>query len=163
MISLRPRPRQLEIIERTSSLLRDTGHAVVLLHGNTGSGKSIIGPLLAVSLKAKFCNSLKPWQPGDRLGHLCSEADPTQDNPLVVVFDEIDIVLQRVLEGMPANMKMPTVITDKPSWNTFFDEMQWRLYPHVVIIMTTNKSFAELEALDSSLVRCGRIDMVFEV
>jgi SpoVK/Ycf46/Vps4 family AAA+-type ATPase len=137
---------------------------VALIHGEAGTGKSMVGLLLAAELKASYCNSLKPWQPGDSISLIYSEIEPTRQHPLVIVFDEFDGALQRVHNNEIENhKKTPTAVQDKEGWNRMFDYLSRGLYPNVIVIITTNKTPAFFDDLDPSYIRSGRVDLVCEI
>ena len=138
-------------------------HTVAYIHGNPGTGKSMIGILVANEFSSYFCNTLKPWQPGDNLAGLVGEAEPTPQKPLIVVFDEIDQVLLRIHEGIPSHKNMPTAVTDKSGWNHLLDSIQRGMYPNLILILTSNRGPEFINTLDSSYLRKGRVDNIFEM
>ena len=87
-----PRDEQTAILTAVTELVeeRTRGHATVFLHGPPGTGKSMIGVLLAETMGGVYCNTLKPWEPGDTLGSLHSQVEPSAEKPLIVCFDEFD-------------------------------------------------------------------------
>jgi hypothetical protein len=123
----------------------------------------MIGVLVANEFGGSFCNTLQPWQPGDNLGILHSEVEPTQAKPLVVVFDEVDAAILRIHEGIPAHSKIPIVVADKPGWNRMFDEIQRGMYPDMIVILTSNRGPDFIDSLDHSYIRKKRVDMIFEM
>jgi DNA polymerase III delta prime subunit len=139
------------------------GRAVALLHGPTGTGKSIMGLLLAKNLSANFCNTLKPWQPGDMLGEFYADIEPTTDKPLILVFDEFDNAIISIHEGIPPNPKIPISVPDKTGWNRMLDEIHWGLYPHMILLLISNRSPDFISNLDPSYIRKGRVDMTFHM
>jgi hypothetical protein len=60
MTSVNPRPDQTAIMDTICDHQKKRGHTVVFLHGPPGTGKSMIGLLLAERLGASYCNTLKP-------------------------------------------------------------------------------------------------------
>jgi hypothetical protein len=158
-----PKPQQKTVIEAIAEHQKARRHTVVYLHGPPCTGKSMIGVLLANELGGTFCNTLKPWQPGDSIGLLYSEAEPTSIKPLVLVFDEFDSALLRIHEGIPPHNKIPTPVTDKPGWNHLLDEIQRNMYPDLVLILTSNRDPDYIRSLDPSYIRNGRVDLTFEM
>lgn len=160
-INAEPRAAQLAAIEKIEATLALQGHAVALLHGPTGVGKSMVGPLLAERLGGSFCNSIKPWRPGDTLSALCAEAEPSAARPLIVIFDEADVVLASLHAGeIQAHPKIPTQVCDKEGWNRLFDAVGMGMYPHVVILLTSNRGPEFVRGLDAAYIRPGRVDIV---
>lgn len=157
-------PKQEEIIDRILQQYNSKKHAVALLHGPPGSGKSMTGFHLTIQLKGNYCNVFKPWMPNTTLASLYTASTPSEDSPLILAMDEFDEPLLKIHNGdIPINEKLPTLITDKTGWNLFFDEIQRGMYPFVIIILTTNKSPQFFHDLDPSYIRKGRIDLIEEM
>jgi hypothetical protein len=156
-----PRPEQDAILDAIQEHQERVGHTVCYIHGEPGGGKSILGIMLADRLKGSYCNTLKPWQPGDSLGALHNEVEPSEETPLIVSFDEFDGVLTRF--PLPPHKNLPTEILDKHGWNHFFDDIHRGLFPHVVILLTSNRGPDFIRALCPSYIRPGRVDLVFEL
>ncbi len=150
----------LSIIKKHHTQYR---HTVAYIYGPPGTGKSMIGLLLAKELNAVFCNSFKPWQPGDTLGMLYSEIEPSQKNPLILVFDEFDSVLERLHEGIQQHKNIPITVRDKPGWNYLLDEIQRGMYQDLILILTSNKNPHYINSLDPSYIRANRVDIQYEM
>jgi hypothetical protein len=163
MTSVNPRPDQTEIMDTICDHQKKRGHTVVFLHGPPGTGKSMIGLLLAERLGASYCNTLKPWQPGDTLADLYAEADPSSEKPLVVAMDEFDGALVAIHGGIPPNKYIPIAVGDKAGWNKFLDEIDRGMFPHLVLVLTSNRDPAFVRALDPSYIREGRVDLILPV
>ena len=163
MTSVNPRPDQTEIMDTICDHQKKRGHTVVFLHGPPGTGKSMIGLLLAERLGASYCNTLKPWQPGDTLADLYAEADPSSEKPLVVAMDEFDGALVAIHAGIPPNKYIPITVGDKAGWNKFLDEIDRGMFPHLVLVLTSNRDPAFVRALDPSYIREGRVDLILPV
>jgi hypothetical protein len=155
-----PRADQLAVIDHIVAHQKRVGHTVALLHGPPGTGKSMIGVLLASRLGGTYCNTLRPWQPGDTLAGLYEEAEPTAEKPLVVVFDEVDSALVAIHAGVPPHKALPILTGDKPGWNRFLDEIGRGMYPHLVLLLTTNRSPEFIRGLDPSYIREGRVNTI---
>jgi hypothetical protein len=158
-----PTASQADIIAAIMANHKKTRHTVVYLHGPPCTGKSMIGVLLANEFGTSFCNTLKPWQPGDTVGILYSEIEPTTLKPLILVFDEIDSALQRIHEGIAPHKQIPTAVADKPGWNHMLDEIQRGMYPDIILIMTSNRDPDFINSLDPSYIRPGRVDLRFQL
>ena len=163
LTSIQPRWEQETIINLIKEHQEKREHTVVYLYGPPGTGKSLVGILLANEYKGGYCNTLKPWQPGDTLSNLYSEAEPTKESPLVVVFDEVDTALLKIHEGLEAHKNLPTQVSDKTGWNQMLDSIQRGMYPHLILLLTSNKTPDFIDALDSSYIRKGRVDITVEL
>jgi len=163
MPHMTPRPYQTAIIAEIKQHQAIHGHTVVYLHGEPGKGKSIIGVLLTDSYKGSYCNTLKPWQPGDCIAGLYSDVEPTASAPLILAFDEFDGPLMRIHVGIPAHAKLPIQLQDKASWNQMLDEFHIGMYPNMILLLTSNKSPSFISDMDPSYIREGRVDLIFEI
>jgi len=162
-ISLKPREDQELIIECILAHQTLTNNTVAFLWGQPGTGKSMIALFLANRLNGMYCNTFSPWQPNDTLTYLYSEYEPTVETPLVIVFDEIDTNLIKIQNGIPSHKDLPIAIQDKTGWNRMLDEIQRGMFPHVILLMTSNKHPEFINSLDTSYMREGRVDLMFEV
>jgi len=156
-----PRPEQTVVLDAICARQERKAHTVVFLHGPPGSGKSMIGVMLARRLGAAYCNTLKPWQPGDTLADLYAEAEPSAEKPLILAFDEFDGALMDIHAGIPPHKSVPISVPNKAGWNTFMDEIDRGMYPHLVLVLTSNRDPAFIRALDPSYIREGRVNLTF--
>jgi len=161
--SIVPRPDQEEAIKKISEHQDSHEHTVAYLYGPPGKGKSIVGILLANQYKGSYCNTLKPWQPGDSVSTLYSEVEPTKESPLILVFDEFDTALLKIHEGIQPHKSLPVQVADKTGWNQMLDEIQLGMYPHLILLITSNKPPSFIESLDPSYIREGRVDLCMEL
>jgi hypothetical protein len=158
-----PMGQQLSIVDTIIEDYMKRRHTVAFIHGPPGTGKSMIGILVANRFSSSFCNTLKPWQPGDTLGWLLSEVEPTAQKPLIIVFDEIDLTIVKIHEGIPPHKTVPIVVQDKSGWNNMFDAIQRGFYPNIIVIITSNKNPEFINSLDPSYIRKRRVDLTFEM
>jgi hypothetical protein len=161
--SIQPMNHQQAVIDCISEHRMHKNQTVVFIHGAPGSGKSMVALLLAQKLEASYCNTLKPWQPGDSLWALHSEIEPSFYNPLIIVFEEIDVVLTSIHIGIPPHKNLPIQCPNKNGWNTMFDTIQRGLFPHLIIIMTSNKSPEEINMIDESFIRKNRVNIISKI
>ena len=147
-----PMGQQASIVDNVIEDYMKRRHTVAFIHGPPGTGKSMIGILVANKFSSSFCNSLKPWQPGDTLGCLLSEVEPTAQKPHIIVFDEIDSVLLKIHEGIPPHKTVPTVVSDKSGWSLMFYGIQRGFYPNIIVIITSNKGPEFINSLDPSYI-----------
>jgi hypothetical protein len=80
----------------------------------------------------------------------------TKDTPIVIVMEETDVIIDAVHnECIVKHVEMPTLIHNKTSWSTFLDDMVF--YKGVILILTSNTSKDEIDKMDKSYLRDGRI------
>jgi hypothetical protein len=158
-----PRGQQGQIVSSIIDDYMKRRHTVAYIHGKPGTGKSMVGILVANEFSSSFCNTFKPWQPGDTLGSLISEVEPTPQKPLVIVFDEIDMALTKIHNGIPPHKHIPIAVEDKSGWNHMLDSIQRGMYPNMILIITSNRGPEFIEALDPSYIRKQRVDLTFEM
>jgi hypothetical protein len=162
--SVIPRIDQQIIIDKIVSHQKNKKHTVIYLSGIPGSGKSMIGIFLAQHYNSNYCNTLVPWQPGDSLNNLYLDAEPTENKPLIVVLEEVDIPLLKIHNNqIDGHKNLPTSVKDKTGWNHMFDAINRGIFPYLIILMTSNKSHEFINQLDTSYLRQGRVDLIFEL
>jgi len=152
---IRPIGCQIAIVEHIVDLFKSNGRTTVFLHGISGAGKSTIGYLVAKELRATFCHTFRPTDPGDTFAAMIRET--LDEKPLVVVMEEVDVILHSIHDKtISVNPKIPTEVRDKGTWSTLLDDMIF--FKKVVLILTSNESKESLDLLDPSYLRKGRID-----
>lgn len=157
-----PYVKQFEIIEKIEAHYSDNNHTVAYITGPPGVGKTMIGKILAQRLNGVYCNSLKPWQPGDTLDELYNEAEPSKVKPLIVAFDEVDVVIDMITNNqIQPHKNIPVSVKDKTGWNALFDMIDDGMYPYLVIVLTANETFTNGLKKDPSLLREGRVNLHF--
>ena len=158
-------PNQENVVAQIIAVLNTENHAVCLLHGSPGTGKSMVAQFLCAELlktkkSVSFCNSHAPYEPCDNFNSFYAKVNPTEDAPLVVVFEEVDGLIGNLHCGkIVQGDQNPIQIKQKTDWNTFLDEFDRDLFPHVVLLMTTNQSIEWFDALDPSYMRSGRVNL----
>jgi hypothetical protein len=162
---IKPYEIQNTIINEIVVHQMDKKHTVVLLHGEPGTGKSMIGLLLANRLNGTYCDSLIPWQPGDKLSSLYADAEVSEENPLILALEEIDTAIVRIHEKIEPlhGIAIPIPVCDKMSWNNLLTHINRGLYPHLILVLTTNKTPDFFNDLDPSYIAKNRVDLIFEV
>ena len=157
---IEPQEEQSIVLKQLIDAYYTKSNLVAFLHGPPGTGKSMLGIMLASKLNGSYCNTLRPWQPGDSLGCIYSEVEPTSAKPLIIALDEIDTALAAIHSGIPAHKQMPISVQNKTGWNHMLDEIGRGLYPHMILLFTSNLGPVYVNGLDYSYMREGRVDLV---
>jgi hypothetical protein len=152
---------QTSIVKQISTLYEKMGRATVFIDGVTNAGKSTLGFLLAKELQGAYCHTFNPTEAGDHLTTLTME-HMFDEGPLILVMEEVDETVKRLHKGdITLNREIPTLVYNKSTWSSFLDDMLF--YKKVVLIMTSNTSKAELDALDPSYLRLGRVHAAYSM
>ena len=80
-----------------------------------------------------------------------------------IVLEEIDIIINKIYNNIPDHKYISIQIQNKTGWNIWFDKLDKGFYPHVYIIMTTNKSINYFDELDKSYMRNNRVNLKAEL
>jgi hypothetical protein len=177
MQCFKARPNQQLIIDNIMEYYKKNKNGVILLHGEKGIGKSMIPILLAkefVNLDNKkntdpddivsYCDTFNPTDPGDSFITLYNTSYPTKNTPLIIVFEEVDIIIKKIHNtNIERHKNSPIMIRDKTSWNQFFDRFDRKYYPYTIIMMTTNETPDYINNMDLSYIRDGRVNQIFHV
>lgn len=159
---LQPIGDQPPILKQIQDIYRKKKRASIFLTGQPRTGKSSVGYLLAKELDGFFTHSFNPTDLGDTFSFLfleLQEYNIEEDKPLIVVMEEVDILLEKIhTNSVIVNPKIPTLVRDKTSWSNFMDDLIF--YRNVILILTSNKTKEEIDALDSAYLRKGRVDAV---
>ncbi len=158
------RDNQQSAIDQILTVYDKKKYARVLLSGKPNIGKSMIAVYLCKTLIKKyklvsFCDTWNPTTPNNDFSSLYKRTDASATNPLVVLVDEVDVIIMRIMQVIPEHREMAIPVRDKTSWNLFLDRFDRQLYPHVILIFTTNMPFEFFDNIDTSLMREGRIDL----
>lgn len=138
---------------------------VCMIYGKPNTGKSMISILLAKKLNGSYCKSYKPIDPGDSIDTIYDTSTPKVDNPLIILLDEFDIMLNKIHnKNITSNKKVLTEVSDKISWNQLFDNINIGFYPYTIIIMTSNENPDKIKKMyDSSYIRENRCHLFIEM
>lgn len=158
-----PKENQSFIIDDIVNYYESNKNCVSFISGAPGSGKSMLGILLAKKLKGSIVRTFNPTEPGDSLSSLYSEVSPTVDKPLIIVLDEADIIIRKIHENnITPHKHIPILVCDKMSWNRFLDDICLGLFPNMILVLTSNISYGALEeSFDPSYIREGRVNLKF--
>lgn len=76
---------------------------------------------------------------------------------MILILEEVDSVITKVHSStIPLHKHIPVAVSNKSSWNTFFDDIKI-LYPNMILIMTSNVPPLVIDSLDSSYLREGHV------
>jgi hypothetical protein len=158
------------IVAAATSNVGGGGQARIVIVGPIGAGKSTAVRMAALALNATLVPVFDPSRPGysvaDVFGQLRS------GTRVLLCIEEFEGTLGRL--AVPLENGMTPVVTaavqasssgiapeviDKASWNNMIDMLQF--IPNAVLVMTSNLSFEELDAIDAihggALLREGRV------
>lgn len=156
---LNAKKNQKKIIELIIDDYKKRKNNVSIIYGEPGSGKSMISILLTKEMNGYLCDTFNPIDPGDDIGLIYSTIMPTENKPLIIVLEEFDIIINKICNNMIQSHKhIPIQIKDKTSWNTFFDRIDRGLYPNMIFLLTTNINPENIDKIDKSYLRNGRIN-----
>ena len=158
-----PSIKQNDIMIKIIEEFNDRNYCTAFVQGEPGSGKSMTSIFLCNKLNGSLIRTFNPCDPGDTISSLYNQVNPTKNNPLILVLDEFDILLNKIHNNLVIPHKNISIqITDKISWNRFFDDINLGLYPYMIVILTSNHSHKSLEEMyDPSYVRNGRIHVKY--
>ncbi len=146
----------------------------IIISGEPGNGKSTIAILLAKRLlnnfsssyieKVNFVDSWNPTDPGDTFENIYTTILPNKREPLIVVLEEIDGIINNIHNNkIERHKNIPIQMTCKKDWNSFFDKFSNGRYPYTYIICTTNKTFNDFDKMDTSYLRNNRINLKYKM
>lgn len=168
---LEPKASQKHIVEQICSNYKQTedlhrvGCSVSFIHGEPGTGKSMIGEflvqeLLKVHKEVHFVDCFNPTDAGDPFAKMYTGIGPTKDSPLVVLLDEVDIIIENIHhQRILPHKNHVREVYDKVTWNKFFDNLDRLRYPFVYLVMTSNRTERFINELDASYIRDGRVGL----
>ena len=157
---LKPMGEQKVVVDAIVEEYRKKQRCVVFLSGPSGSGKSVVGLLLAKELNGNYCHTFNPTDPGDAIGALISHAqiEECDEAPLIIVLEEADKLINDVHADAIKSLTPHMIsVRNKSTFNTFLDDMF--MHPRVVLIMTSNARAEEIDGLDASYLRAGRVHL----
>ena len=169
-VPFRPKKNQRLVIESILKHYNKKHNTVALITGKYGSGKSYIAHLLATKLNKRIvhmCDNINQTRPNEFFVSMYGWVRPSEEEPLIVLIDEVDIIINQIANGNRINHKeFKCEFITKADWNRFFEWFNKGLYPHTIILMTSNKSKQQITSLpnvDPSWLRKGRIDLEFNL
>ncbi len=152
---------QKNIIDKIIDEYKKENRVCVYIYGAPGQGKSQIGMFLAQHFNSSLTSELNIFIDKEhRFGldgtmiSLINGLTPKEDKPLIVIVNEIDKILINNVKNKP---------NGKQQWNEFLDEYNNGFYTNTILIFTSNASKSEIDSVDPSLLRTGRIHQIFEM
>jgi len=151
--------QQKEIYGEMINLWNSNNTMSVYFWGDKGKGKTYFAYLLAKYMGGVLCTTYNPVEPGNYFHLLYSLVAPTKHKPLIVLIDEVDIMLKNIHENRIERHKhIPTEVYDKMTWNMFLDQFDYGLWNNVILILCSNESDKQIDNMDRSYLREGRIN-----
>lgn len=161
LINLVPILDQIDVVKDIVSDFNKNKRSTVFIAGPPCSGKSSIGYLVSKELSGIFCNTFNPTDPGDTLSNVIRSTrdwGESENTPLIILIDEIDVLLKKIHnDNIRLNHKISTSVTDKQTWSKFMDNL--RFHKNIILILTSNTSKEDIDKLDLSYLRPGRVDI----
>jgi hypothetical protein len=163
LFNKKSKPNQNLIVHSIIKYYKDNNYCTSFINGIPGSGKTTIAYLLAKELNGSICKTFNPTDPGDHLHNLIRRVNPTSKNPLIVLLDEIDIIINNIHNNkIDTHKHTPVPVRSKTDFNRFLDDIEIH-YKNVIFILTSNSSLKDIEmnTKDSSYLREGRVHLYF--
>ena len=155
---------QTHMYEQIMTHYNQHNNSVSFIEGKIGTGKTCFAYLLANELSATFVETFNPTEPSDSFDNLYTTCQHSPTQPLVVLLDEIDVMLQQITNGIPPHKNNLIQIRNKNHWNSFLDKIQLGCYPNLILIMCSNKSRESIsKKMDPSYIRDGRVNHHFTI
>lgn len=166
--NIMPKEHQVGAISSILAYFGVHDRCVCMIYGKPGTMKSRTAAFLCAEIlrtrdEVALVDTWKPTDPGDTFDALYTKVSPSAKSPLVVVLEEFDGIVCAMHTGKVLTSKyIPVPIQNKTEWNQFFDKMNNGMFPHVIVLMTTNKDPEFFDSLDVSYIRAGRVDLKIE-
>ena len=152
--------KQNELFREMMKFYNENKYAKVLISGDIGTGKSYFSYILARKLNCYLCDDFNPTEPAEGLTNLYTSKKLSGDEPLIVLIDEVDVMIKNIHENrIKPHKHYPILTRDKMSWNSFLDKISYGIFPHLILIMTSNVDKNKLDRYDPSYLREGRVDI----
>jgi len=160
-----PRSEQSVILDDVVLHYKKNRRSVLMVTGEPGGGKTFLGILIAKALNGSMCKTYKPTEPGDNLRNLYDMVKPTYENPLIIIIDEFDGILDMLHKNeVKCHDNIPIEVRNKMSWNTLLDDINLNMYPFVIVLFTSNVNKTTItNNYDQSYIREGRIDLYYSL
>lgn len=172
-----PTNDQMKLINIISEAVSKIGYARVFIHGPPGTGKSTFAELLAQHVsQSVVITGLSPVIGHERLGyaHTATNQCVTADKEAklkIILANEIDKSFEALSKK---TAEVTGTLNDlllrahegsaqtKTDWNDQNDDFAKGLMSNVVLIMTSNKTPEEIDAIDPAYLRKNRVEIIYE-
>jgi hypothetical protein len=153
--------QQKMVYDNIMKIYNEKNNVNCYLYGNIHCGKTFLCYLMARDLKCYLCDTFNPCEPSDSFSNMYHTIDPTPQKPLILLLDEVDVMITKVHEEtIVPHKNHPIQIYNKSTWNNMLDKIDYGLYPNIILVLCSNKTFQEINEMDPSYLRKGRIDLV---
>lgn len=162
-LNKKSKPNQNLIVHSIIKYYKDNNYCTSFITGVPGSGKTTIAYLLAKELNGSICKTFNPTDAGDHILNLIRRSNPTSENPLIVLLDEIDIMINNIHNNkIDTHKHVPVPVRSKTDFNRFLDDIEIHC-KNVILILTSNSSLKDIEmnTKDNSYLREGRVHLYF--
>ena len=158
-----PFENQQNIINQITTQYNKKNNLTVFLHGEPGTGKSMLCYLLAKTLDGHLCDSWNPTEPNDTIDSVYNEIMPDCSKPLILILEEFDRIIDDLDIGQKMHKEYPIQIRNKIGWNSLLDKIQLGIYPNLILVLTSNKNPKYINSKDISYIRKGRVDTTIKM
>jgi hypothetical protein len=151
---------QNDLFKDIMGFYKSHNHCKVFLSGEMGSGKTFFTYLMSQKLGCFLCDKFNPYEPSSNFSELYNSIRVRPDCPLILVLDEVDVLIKKIhccTEN--EHIKYSREITNKMAWNSFMDKISFGIYPYTILFLISNEKKVNIDNLDKSYLRKGRIDI----
>jgi hypothetical protein len=162
-LRMTPTRDQERAVNAMRRVLNRMGRCVAFVEGPPGTGKSTLASLLTASLGPCVCVSgLGFFDESTNLLAIMAKRYQLYKKYAVVAFDEVDAGIDAGIFATDSEKPLEAE-KNKRKWNGFFDDVAVGMYPNAVVILTSNTSHDQISAVDASLLRGGRVNIVIKM
>lgn len=152
---------QRQIYNNIMDIYNKKNNVKCYLYGNVNSGKTFLAYLMARELNCYLCDTFNPTEPSDNFSNIYTSIHPSPKKPLIILLDEVDIMIHKIHNQTILPHKHNTIqVYNKLTWNNMLDKLDYGLYPNVILLLCSNVTTQDINKLDPSYLRQGRIDLI---